>query len=218
MARHAPRRTGRLGDKLMTPDAYELPNRITVDHIVARFDQAVAAMDRKWGVDRLPGLLPIDPPPHVPADRRDDWRAIPGRYGRAVEELHRAIAADDPAAAETWTARAVQMLGVMDRQCDLAGVTRPSVAVHLVTLDGTEYAIVPEAADEAEAMRMHPGATVLTAMQCAIAVERARGGLGMIGECKRLFPDAEPTFAAASAIAAIPTTEFDEALGDGIPF
>ena len=216
---HRPhRRPSRRADGLLAPDEHENRGRIACSHVVARFDAAVAAMDAKWGTDRLPGLLPTEPPPHVPPDRRDDYRAIPGRYGRAVEELMRALAADDPDAVAQWTERAVQMLAVIDRQCDLAGVARPAITAHHVTLDGTRYAIVQDVADAAEAERLHPGAVVLTALQCAVAWERARGGVGLLGECRRQFPDAQPAPESAEALAAAPKGGWDERLGDGIPF
>jgi hypothetical protein len=52
-------------------------------------------------------------------------------------------------------------------------------------------------------------------MQCAVDHERARGGIGMLGECRRMFPDATPTHDAAKALAGIPG--WDEDAGDPIP-
>lgn len=212
------RRPARLADGLLAPDEHNDRGRIACSHVVSRFDAAVAAMDAKWGVDRLPGLLPVDPPPHVPPEHRDAYRAMPLRYGRAVEELMRALAADDPDAVETWTDRAVSVLLAIDRHCDLAGVQRPAIVAHHVTLDGTRYAIVSDVADAAEAERLFPGSRVLTALQCAIAVERAAAGIGLLGECRRVFPQADPTHDTAERLAATPRGEWDERLGDRIPF
>lgn len=166
------RKLRRHPDRLTNPDDHEVPGAIACTMIVAPLDRLREEMDRKWGMDRLPGLYPPEPGPHVPADKRDAYRAVPERYGRAVEELHRALDRNDVEAVRTWTGRAHQMLGIMDRECEAAGIVRPEPDTLETDVEGRRVIVVGDTCDAAEVERRNPGAVVVTLAEAAFAVER----------------------------------------------
>lgn len=191
-----PRR--RQPDRLVAPDEHETPGSIPCTMVLAPLDRLREAMDRKWGHDRLVGLYPPEPGAHVPADKRDAYRAVPERYGLAVERLHAALDANDPAEVRTWTERATKLIGVMDRECERAGVTRPEPETLETESDGRRVIVVSDTRDAALVEARNPGARVLTLRQCAVAAEMVNadmiarlGNHPLVAAALDAFPGAE---------------------------
>lgn len=142
-----PTRSRRSDDRLLVPDGHEVRHQITIDMMLGPLDRLTAELDRKWGINRLPALLPTEPPAHVPPESHDAYRSIGRRYGEAVEALNVAIAENDPDGVQAGVERVSKALRVMDRQCDAAGVQPPSPLVWEIDLDGRRIAIVHDTAD-----------------------------------------------------------------------
>lgn len=190
------RQRRRQPDRLVAPDEHETPGAIPCTMIVAALDRLREAMDAKWGMDRLVGLYPPEPGPHVPAGKHDAYRAVPERYGVAMERLHQALDANDPAAVREWTDKARRLIAVMDRECERAGVTRPEPETIETEMDGERVIIVADTRDAREVERRNPGVRVVTAAEAALAVTRMSAALGTLGEAVRVWPDAEVAVAA----------------------
>ena len=120
----------RKSDRLISPGATK--EEIMVDHAVAVFDREATRMERKWGYDRLPELVPAD---------------LAMRYGGAVAFLNKAIEDCDPAAAAAASENCVKGLRAMDAAATNAGHQPPAAIAH-GEVDGWAFRIVADAADQ----------------------------------------------------------------------
>tara|TARA_R110000751_G_scaffold307812_1_gene431853 strand:- start:34424 stop:35083 length:660 start_codon:yes stop_codon:yes gene_type:complete len=186
-----PTRARRSQDRVLVPDGHETRHQITIDMMLAPLDRLQDQLDRKWGINRLPAILPADPPPHVPAAQHEAYRSIGRRYGEAVEALNVAIAENDADGVQAGVERVSKALRVMDRQCDAAGVEPPSPLVWEIDLDGRRIAIVHETADWERVKRERPAAEIYSLRDAAVALTRMSLGTALLGEVKRQFPGAE---------------------------
>lgn len=201
----------RAADRLVSPDAHQTPGLIACDMVVAQFDRAALAMDARWGVDALPGILPIDPPAFVPVEEHDDYRAIPRRYGEVIEAMRRALEVNDVEACRAAVDRACRALALMDSICTQAGVGALDTLAWEVELpDGRRAVIVRDTAAWKVAEARFPGIPIVTAQEAAHDALGARSGARMVDAAMKAFPGAE--------LRLRPPTPTKEDLEDAIPF
>lgn len=94
----------RKGDRLMSPDARA--DEIACDHALAPFDRLAAAMEQKWGIDKLPEL--VSP-------------ATAEKFGVTMANLNAALAASVPADVVACAESGIRGLNYMDAEATAAG-------------------------------------------------------------------------------------------------
>lgn len=204
-----PRRRRKADDRIIVPGASDHAGMIRCDMILAPLDRLHSALDDKWGIDRLPGILPVTPPAHVPPESHEGYRSILSRYGELVEALNKALDDNDVAGVQSVTPRVMRALEIMDAHCTAAGLASP-VAIHEVEYEGQTIGLIADAADWKRAEALRPGVAIYTFADAASALLNKAGGLALLGEAQRLFPGAD--------VVARPPTRGKFAEIDTIPF
>jgi len=92
------------GDRLMHSGAK--PEEVACDFALGPFDTAARNMERKWGINRLEGLVS----PETAA-----------RYGSAIGKLNAAMQANDPAEVATRAGVCIRGMTAMDAEATAAG-------------------------------------------------------------------------------------------------
>lgn len=170
MAANAPLR-GRKSDRLITPGASSA--EIACDHACAPFDRAAQDMDRKWGIDRLPGLVPP---------------AMAEKFGKAVAHLNDCIDRNDSAEVAAAAGNCIKGLAAMDAAAIAAGHAPMTADTWQIEIDGKALTIVRDERQWRTAEALHPGAAVVTLRELAVAY------LGLLSPAvqtaKAVFPGA----------------------------
>lgn len=205
----------RAADRLTTPDGHQTRGLIACDMIVAQFDRAVRAMDARWGIDALPGILPPEPPASVPAEQHAAYRTIPERYGQVIEDMRRALEANDVEACRAAVDRACKALALMDSLATAAGLQALDALAWEVELpDGRRAVIVRDVEAWKVADARFPGATIVTAQEAAHDALGARSGARMLDAAMKAFPGADFQYRQPPGVP-VPTADD---LDDVIPF
>lgn len=164
-----------------------VPNAIPADALAQacldRLDAVAVAMERKWGVDRLPKL--------VPAELAVRFHSQRERLNEAIRsDRHEAIAVQAEAMLRAWSA--------LDTAATEAGwqPLSPSVWEAVLPSTGEVIAIVRDA-DEAGLIAKDRGGAVWTLEEVAIAIEAFGDG---VRATKRAFPGAEVTAVRPSSL------------------
>lgn len=190
MTTQRPRRQ-RKGDRLISPGASK--DEIMVDHAVASFDRVATEMERKWGADRLPELVPAE---------------LAMKYGGAIAFLNEAINNTDAAAAAAAAQNCIKGLHAMDAAATAAGHQPPQAICHY-DLDGFAFRIIADAAtstvfdDDIPAYTLREVANALQAYLGKVPVQ----------EIRDVFPNAEVTRISPK----LPPVDYANG-GDPIPF
>lgn len=121
----APQRRKHRDDRLTHPGTSS--QSIAIDFACGPLDELTRAMDRKWGVDRLPELVPVE---------------MAARYGKAVAALNAALDAQDVEAAKANAANVMRGLSAMDAEAERAGATRADQTIWEYEVDGFKFAIL----------------------------------------------------------------------------
>lgn len=190
MGKNYPRRQ-RKGDRLLAPGASK--SEIMVDHAIAPFDRAARDMERKWGVERLPELVPPD---------------MAKKFGGAIAHLNACIEQGDPDAVAAAAANCIRGLNAMDAAATAAGHTPPGTVAEY-DLDGFHFGIVADAGDWTAIDR--PGMQIFSMREIAIALKAQFGKPVEI--VKAEFPGATVT-----NINPKTRTKIERELDDEIPF
>lgn len=163
------------------------PNAIPAEALAQacldRLDAVAVAMERRWGVDRLPKL--------VPAELAVRFRSQAERLDEAIRSnRHEAVAVQAEAMLRAWSA--------LDAAAAKAGWQPLAVTVWEAVLpaSGEVVAIVRDA-DEAALIAKDRGGAVWTLDEVAIAIEAFGEG---VRATKRAFPGAEVTAVRPSSL------------------
>lgn len=141
-------------DRLTNPDASRVETEI--HYTVGPFDEAVRTMDVRWGIDRLPSLVPPE---------------MAQRYGKAVAALNDAIMANDPEATRQNAVNCAKGLAAMDRAATEAGATPADPQIWQMEVDGFKFAIIRDARMWPALKKAQPDLVIFTDREIANAVK-----------------------------------------------
>ena len=149
-------------------------NEIKSDLSLAPFDAAVRAMDKRWGVDRLPELVSTE---------------SAAKWGKAMAGLNGAIDAQDPDKVKFWVEICLRGLTAMDAEAVSLGrpVSDPMIWEH--EYEGTVFGIIEDGREWPAAYAKRPGIAIHTMREVAVALHEHRNGL--VNAVKLAFPGAE---------------------------
>jgi hypothetical protein len=177
------------GDRLMHSGAK--PEEVACDFALGPFDTAARNMERKWGVNRLEGLVSPD---------------TAARYGSALGKLNAAMDANDPAEVAARAAVCIRGMAAMDAEATAAGHQPIPPEAWEVEVDGKLCAILADGNQWPVYAALRPGVRTYTLREVANALA-AYGQT--VAAVKDAFPGAEVK-AVRSPLA--------QALDDDIPF
>ena len=179
-------------DRLITPGATEM--EIRCDMAMLPFDRLAREMDRKWGIDRIAGL--VSP-------------AMAAKYGGALAHLNAAIDSADPAATAAAAENCMKGMRAMDAEATQLGhhPITPAVWEHECD-DGSKFCVIRDTSDWPAAQAAFPALTIYTMREIANAMA---GYIKSVAAVKDAFPGAE-----ISAVRKRTPTE--EYLDDDLPF
>ena len=170
------KRPGRF-DRFTHPDAS--PADTINWHVCAAFDEACRAMDLKWGVDRLPSLVPVD---------------VAERYGRARAALDEAIRADDTEAVKQNAENCARGLAKMDEIADASGAQRSSPQTwEMSDGNGFHFAILQDERDWPALKAARPDLVFFTRGEVINAMRAYHSAIADLKEIQKHFPDAKIT-------------------------
>lgn len=179
-------------DRLLTPAA--TPAEMACDYACAPYDRAALDMDRKWGVNRLAGLVLPD---------------MAAKFGLALGALNDCLNNHDHEGAVANAANCVRGLMAMDAAATAAGHKPANPDLWQIEQDGRVMVFVRDADMWPAAQAACPGATIYTLQEAARAL--AQCNLPMVSAVKDAFPGAQ-----ISAVRQ--RTELEESLNDEIPW
>jgi hypothetical protein len=181
----------RKSDRLIYPGASA--DEIRCDTALAPVDRIATAMDQKWGIDRLVGLVSTE---------------TAARYGSALAKLNAAIATSNAEEVATRAAVLVRGYEAMDREAAAAGHTPAPPEAWEIEVGGAMCVVIRDGRDWPMCQAAHPGKRIYTLREVAVALEHLGG---MVAAVKDAFPGATVT-------ATRPKTELEESLNDTIPW
>jgi len=179
-------------DRLLSPSATAA--EIRCDYATAPYDRAAWDMDRKWGVDALPGLVD----PHMAE-----------RFGRAVGHLNDCLNRHAPEEAAAAAVNCVKGLTAMDAAATAAGHKPASPDMWQIEFGGRALVFIRQSEMWPAAQEANPGATIYTLQEAAHALSQCN--LPLVSAVKGAFPGAEISGVRKR-------TELEDALEDEIPF
>ncbi len=177
------------GDRLMHSGIK--PEEVACDFALGPFDTAARNSERKWGINRLEGLVS----PETAA-----------KYGSAIGKLNAAMEANDPAEVATRVAVCIRGLTAMDAEATAAGHQTIVPDAWEFQIDGKTCAVLRDDAAWPAYSAARPGVRVYSIREVATALD-AYGQT--VAAVKDAFPGAEVK-AVRSPLA--------QALDDEIPF
>jgi hypothetical protein len=162
-------------DRFTHPDAS--PADTINWHVCASFDEACRTMDRKWGVDRLPSLVPVE---------------MAERYGRALAALNEAIRAGDTDATRQNADNCARGLAKLDEAAEAAGKPKSDPRVmELSDGDQFRFAIIEDERDWPALKAARPELMFFTKREVVNAMKAYHNALPEIEAVKAVFPDAK---------------------------
>lgn len=153
------------------------PWDIRCDMAVAPFDEKAREMEKKWGIDRLPGLVPVE---------------MAERYGSALAKLNAAIAANSPEETAARAAVCIRGLDAMDRAATEAGAQPADPDVWEFDLDGWRVGIYRDGREWQAAQEARPDLALFNLREVAVALQAMRDSAGLLEAAKRI-PGAQVT-------------------------
>lgn len=179
------------GDRLMHSGIK--PEEVACDFALGPFDTAARNSERKWGINRLEGLVS----PETAA-----------KYGSAIGKLNAAMEANDPAEVASRVAVCIRGLIAMDAEAIAAG-HRPIPPEALeVEVDGKLCVILVDGNQWPAYAALRPGVRAYTLLEVGNALA-AYGGT--VAAVKDVFPGAVVT-------AIRQRTPLETELNDEVPF
>ena len=178
-------------DRLLTPGASEA--EIRCDHAAAPFDSLAIEMERKWGVDQLPGL--VSP-------------TTAEKYGRAVAHLNAMINAEAPVEVADAATNCIRGLQALDAEATSLGHQPISADAFEYEHEGHHFVVIRDVAHWQSVAARLPGVVIYTMREVAVALEASRNAVAMV---KDAFPGAQ-----VSAVRR--RTEIENDLNDEIPW
>ena len=181
----------RKDDRVTWPQS--TPRQIETDYAVAPFDEAARAMDLKWGIGRLPKLVPED---------------MARKFGKALGHMNDCIDREDPVGASQASENCRRGLEAMDRAATAAGAQPLPADVFQYDLDGEVYTVARDINAWPAIQQAMPGARLWSMREVALALKHYGG---IVAAVKDVFPNA--------TISEIrPKTELEKSLDDEVPF
>lgn len=178
-------------DRLMNHGAK--PEEIACDMALAPFDRAARESERKWGVNRLEGLVS----PETAA-----------RYGSALGKLNAAIDANDPADTAARAAVCIRGMAAMEAEAIAAGHQPIKAEAWEIDVDGVTCAILKDDASWPKYAELRPGVRIYSLRE----VGNALAAYGQtVAAVKDLWPGARVT-------AVRERTQLEKELDDVLPF
>jgi len=177
------------GDRLMHSGAK--PEEVACDFALGPFDTAARNMERRWGVNRLEGLVSTE---------------TAAKFGSAIAKLNAAIDANDPADTAARAAVCIRGMMAMDAEATAAGHQPIPPEALEVEVDGKTCAILADGAQWPAYAALRPGVRVYTLREVGNALAAYGASVAAV---KDAFPGAEVK-AVRSPLA--------QALDDDIPF
>lgn len=164
-------------DRLLSPGANR--DEIACDFAIAPFDREALAMEKRWGIDRLPELVS----PETAA-----------RYGHAMADLNAAIEKNEPAAVLACANNCIKGLGVMDAEATQRGAQPASGDFWEYRLDDGNpepfhFAVMADDKEWMQAKDRRPELQFFTMREVAIALQ-AYTANKLFAAVKEKFPEA----------------------------
>lgn len=179
------------GDRLMYSGAK--PEEVACDFALGPFDTAARDMERKWGINRLEGLVS----PETAA-----------RYGSALGKLNAALDANDPAEVAVRVAVCIRGMAAMDAEATAAGHQPITPDAIEIEVDGVTCAVLRDDAAWPAYHATRPGVRTYSLREVANALAAYGQTVGAI---KDAFPG-------ATVVAVRKPTPLESELNDTIPF
>ncbi len=178
-------------DRLMHYGASDA--EIKTDFATGPFDEMARAMDRKWGVNRLPDLVSPE---------------MNQRWAQAMINLNFAINSADPELTAARVAACLRGFAAMDREAEAAGHKPIPPAAQEIEVGGKLCAVLWDDAQWPAYMALRPGVRTYSPREVANALDAYGGTVAAI---KDQWPGSQVT-------AVRKPTPLEEALDDSIPF
>lgn len=178
-------------DALLYPGA--APWESAIGLALKPFDETARQMDRKWGHDRLPALVPPE---------------MAARYGVAINHMNDRIEANDADGAVAAIANAIRGLQAMDQAATAASAVPADPRIVTVDAGGLRFAILTDDAAWPIVREQYPGLPTYTLAEIGQIVKHH----AMPGATQHIT-----TTALAPPPATLPEAFWDGG-GDPIPF
>lgn len=166
-------------DRLTAPDVTASENACY--YAMAPFDRVATEMDLKWGIDRLPSLVPSE---------------MATKYGKALGHLNECLELADPEKTRAAAENCIKGMRAMNDAAEMAGHA-PAAGEYIEGMhegDGKafRFAILKDANQWQAAKAARPELQFYTMAEVAIALKHYADRYP-IGEVKDLFPNARIT-------------------------
>ena len=166
----------RKSDRLICPGAPA--QQVACDAATAPFDRLIRHMERKWGIDRLPELVPP---------------AMAATFGAAMSHLNDCLDRADKAETIEAVENLIKGIGLMDKTAEAAGHKPTKPEAWQFEFEGQRFALIREVQDWPLIVDDLPGFTILTLREVAVALASYRKALPAIAEIKAQFPGSQIT-------------------------
>jgi hypothetical protein len=162
-------------DRFTHPDAS--PADTINWHVCAPYDRAVRDAELKWGVDRLPELVPVD---------------LAEKYGRAVAALNAAIQAEDTEAVRQNAINCARGLAKLDEWAEANGCPKSNPAtIEFSDGDKFKFAILKDERDWPALKAQRPDLLFFTEREVVNALKAYHAAIPALEHIKQSFPDAK---------------------------
>lgn len=180
-----------------------IPNALQISTILAPLDQTAASMERRWGVERLPGLVNQD---------------LANRFAMARQVLDDALDQGDLPAIETAAANLRKGWTKLDEVATAAGAAPYDPTAWGFEVCGKPCAIVIDDSGAKYVQQIDPGRTVWTLDEIGNLLSAYLPTIApMLWDAKQAFPGATVGVRPASTPEAPPRT-VGAIIDDEIPF
>lgn len=161
-------------DRLIHPQSTAAD--IRCDIALGPLDTASSAMNKKWGIDRLPEIISVE--------SCEKW-------GKAIAGLNDAIDAQDPDKVKFWVEVSLRGLALMDAEAVSLGRPVSDPDIWEYEYEGTTFGIIADGREWPAAYANRPGIAIHTMREVAIALHAQRNGI--VNAAKLAFVGAEVT-------------------------
>lgn len=182
----------RRDDRIIHPGSTR--EQIVADYAVAPFDEAARAMDLKWGVGRLPKLVP---------------EAMAAKFGAAVAHMNACLDREDAAAAGQAAENCRKGFTAMDAAATASGAVPLPKDVLQYELEGELYTIAKDIDAWPSIAQDMPGVRLWSMREAALALQRYGT---IVAAIKDSFPGAQISEIREKR------TPLAQSLNDDVPF
>ncbi len=186
----------RKADRLLAPGLTK--EEMACDYAVSPMDEMARDMDRKWGIDRLPALVPPE---------------MARNFGIAMARVNAAMEAKDADAVTAAAANAMRGLTALDSAATAAGAKTADGAAWEYDLDGFHFVVLEDDRQWQAAKDSRPDVAHFTPREVALAL-KFWCSAAPIEKIKHHFPAAR--IAKLPDVERLPSSFWTE--GDQIPF